>query len=150
MSIEVFGLGPGTPKLTVAWDEEPGVLEIVASMTPRDTPRTYMVIRVPTKALVMAIKQVEEERDAEFASDGSHSKRSGLPKHERSLTEAIHRGEEELRRMFRGAERYSTYDKEMYEYLRFITSARSPEEVDDILWRVKEKYLRPDRFPPWR
>lgn len=111
-------------------------------------PSHYMSAEIPTKELVMAIKQVEEERDAHSPSVGPYREEPRAGYDKRSLREAISEGIEELRRMLRDHRPWHPHFEEFDEVTRYIHEARSPEEVRYYLDRFTKKHLRPDRLAP--
>lgn len=112
--------------------------------------RTIARLILPTKHLVMAIKQVEEERDADRESTRRHSTETRIRDDEESLTAAIHRATSELREVFTILGTKSPYGKESTEIIGALSEADTVKEIDYIIRGAKEKYLRPDRSPSWR
>ena len=145
MSIIIHCVGGDRPKIEVLAGRMPNYVTLVFRIGV-----SYYHMEVPIKELALAIKQVEEERDAKYASDGPDSEGPWIRDHEKCLREAIWKGIEELRRMLRDSGDKSPHDKKFDEVAGSITKARSPKEVEFILERFEKEYLRPDRFPEWR
>ena len=149
MSVVLHCGGDGRPRIRIEHGK-PDELVIILDYLPTMSSLRYCTrMSISTKDLVMAIKQVEEERDAKYASDGLDSKGPRLRVDERGLEEAVYRGIEELRTMCGDFWPDFTHRPEFGETVWNIRAARSPEEVVLILKRFEEKYLRPDRLPKW-
>lgn len=106
---------------------------------------SVLYFHIGTKELVMAIKQIEEERDAHRESTERLREESGFLEHTGRLKKAVHRAYTELREVFRDIGPESPHYTEAIETVRSLYEAETFDKINDIVRRAKEKYPRPDR-----
>jgi hypothetical protein len=103
------------------------------------------IVILTTHDLVMAIKKIEEERDADREPTRRDSEKLGLYDYAPSFRDALYRAAEKLRTMFRDPRGLHIPATEDVKILRSLYEARTISEIELILRRAEEVYLRPDR-----
>ena len=110
--------------------------------------RLHTITEIKTRELVLAIKEIEEERDAKYPSAKATSPESWSYDHRILLERTILGAEAELRDMFRKIGPGYLHDEKTIRLLRALGEAKSAAEATDIYHRIKEIYLSPGCLPP--
>lgn len=109
----------------------------------------HLSVTVKTRDLVMAIKEVEDARDAKRTSAGSDSAKPGSPYDDPVLERTLCEAEIELGTLCRKAGPEFIYSEKITKLWRSIYRTTDPKEIKDTIDRIKEIYAGPDIPKAW-
>jgi len=149
MSIKLLSVTDSHTCIEIHAHPDPGMLSLVTIWYDKDGRSHPCLVVIPTRDLVLSIKQIEEERDATRGASRGTSTEERLSGLEDDVKYYARRTASELTKGLERSAYHRLHTEEITRILRPLYAATTIEDIDFIGERIAEKYLRPTGFKTW-